>query len=178
MAPRRGRGGGWEAVEDRGEARSELQTSEMHPETLMGAGPEGQMVLGRATELPLVRVVESIRVAIARTCEHVDRRACRESDSRAPRCRRWRHATPWSPTSPSEASLRSLPGAAHQGRRSPARGRRVREEGIQSVSHHSKRGLGSGREEESQEPIDLLVGESLAADLRVHQLGEQVTRRR
>ena len=50
----------------------------------------------------------------------------------------------------------------------------VREQCEEAVAHHAERRLRAGRQQQSQEAVDLRVGELLAVDLLVHEVGEEV----
>src|SRR6478672_6808579 len=61
-------------VEDRVETDAQLEPREVHAEALVRAGTERNVVLDRATQTPLRRIVEPPRVVVRGAGEHADRR--------------------------------------------------------------------------------------------------------
>jgi hypothetical protein len=53
----------------------------------------------------------------------------------------------------------------------------VRQQRDERVAHDPIGGLGTGGEEQPQEPVDLLVGELVAVDLGVHEVADEVVTR-
>ena len=53
----------------------------------------------------------------------------------------------------------------------------MREQREQRVAHHAERRLAAGGQQQAQEAVDLVVGEPLAVDLGVHEIGEEVAGR-
>ena len=52
---------------------AQLQAGEVHPEALVGTGPEREVMPDGAPELPGLGVVEAVAVVVRRSGEHVDR---------------------------------------------------------------------------------------------------------
>ena len=148
------------------------------PRHWCGPVPNARWCCTGPAELPLVGVVPARLVAVRRTGEHADRRARRRSGS------------PATSVSAAATRLTIVTDVSHRSVSSMTSGIRlavgvrpaasvvgVREQREQRVAHHAERRLAARGQQQPQEAVDLAVGEPLAVDLGVHEIGEEVAGR-
>ena len=160
-------------LEQGAEADAQLQAGQVHPQALVATGAEGEMGQGRALEVPLLGLVVAGLVAVGRAGGAHERHPLGD-----------RHPVDLDGTGglPVDHGHRRLPaqGLLHHGvdqaavGGDPGQNRRMGEQGQQATAHDPERGLGPGREQQPQEPVDVFVAQSFAVDLGRHDVGDQV----
>src|SRR5262245_34905243 len=177
----RGRRGGIEvevreAIEHRIECEARLEPREVIAEAVVTAEPEGQVVVGAAVEVELVRTLVVLLVAVGRRDDDGDRLVGGDGDAaeldlpvglpgdhqdgRLPAQRLLDHPRDQRPVRP-----HALPAVA------------LGEEREQHVADEPERGLGARRDQEAEEADDVIVAQALAVDRPGDQRADDVAGR-